>query len=197
MLKAAALAVSLAAGGQVLADTITFDNFAADASADLLKNYVAQSYTESGFQLQNSGFLSSLISPDASNPFNRGTALAATVGAKITLTAAGGASFDLQSIDINQFTTPGRRDSITFTGVTSGGGTVTQTFSLSAGFPTYTFDSDFASVKSVSWKESLLINKDVQVDNIQVSAVPEPETYAMLLAGLGLLGCIRRRKQAD
>lgn len=33
---------------------------------------------------------------------------------------------------------------------------------------------------------------------LNVSAVPEPETYAMLLAGLGLLGAIgRRRKQAE
>jgi hypothetical protein len=29
-----------------------------------------------------------------------------------------------------------------------------------------------------------------------VNSVPEPETYAMLLAGLGLMGCVgRRRKQ--
>jgi hypothetical protein len=28
-----------------------------------------------------------------------------------------------------------------------------------------------------------------------VTAVPEPETYAMLLAGLGLIGVARRRKQ--
>lgn len=36
------------------------------------------------------------------------------------------------------------------------------------------------------------------LDNISVSAVPEVETYAMLLAGLGLLGVAsrRRRKQA-
>ena len=32
------------------------------------------------------------------------------------------------------------------------------------------------------------------LDNISVTAVPEPETYALLLAGLGLMGAISRRR---
>jgi hypothetical protein len=36
---------------------------------------------------------------------------------------------------------------------------------------------------------------DVAVDNISVSAVPEPGTYAMMLAGLGLVGTIARRRR--
>lgn len=35
---------------------------------------------------------------------------------------------------------------------------------------------------------------DVAVDNISVSAVPEPSTYAMLLGGLGMVGWMKRRK---
>ncbi|CAM8635630.1 PEP-CTERM protein-sorting domain [Comamonadaceae bacterium] len=34
------------------------------------------------------------------------------------------------------------------------------------------------------------------LDNISVSAVPEPETYALLLAGLGLMGAVARRRKA-
>ncbi|MDP1573390.1 MAG: FxDxF family PEP-CTERM protein [Coxiellaceae bacterium] len=35
----------------------------------------------------------------------------------------------------------------------------------------------------------------VTMDTNLVSAVPEPETYAMLLAGLGLLGFMARRRK--
>ena len=33
------------------------------------------------------------------------------------------------------------------------------------------------------------------IDNLRVAAVPEPETYAMLLAGLGLVGALARRRE--
>lgn len=35
---------------------------------------------------------------------------------------------------------------------------------------------------------------DVAVDNISISPVPEPSTYAMLVGGLGLIGWMRRRQ---
>ena len=41
---------------------------------------------------------------------------------------------------------------------------------------------------------SASLSRDTASFTIQVSAVPEPETYGMLLAGLGLIGTIIRRK---
>lgn len=38
------------------------------------------------------------------------------------------------------------------------------------------------------------VSKDLLIDRAFVAAVPEPETYAMLLAGLGLVGWARRRQ---
>jgi hypothetical protein len=35
-----------------------------------------------------------------------------------------------------------------------------------------------------------------EVDNVSVAAVPEPETYALMLAGLGALGFVARRRRA-
>jgi hypothetical protein len=34
------------------------------------------------------------------------------------------------------------------------------------------------------------------LDNVSVTAVPEPETYALMLAGLGLIGAVLRRRKA-
>jgi len=36
----------------------------------------------------------------------------------------------------------------------------------------------------------------VEFTSSSVTAVPEPETYAMLLAGLGLVGFMARRRKA-
>ena len=44
--------------------------------------------------------------------------------------------------------------------------------------------------------EIVLTARNVSVNVTEVSAVPEPETYAMLLAGLGLMGFLARRRKA-
>jgi len=67
---------------------------------------------------------------------------------------------------------------------------VTQNFHLTAGdYTVFVGGSDYAS-QSVAAK-LLGVSGTLSV----VSAVPEPETYAMLLAGLGLMGVMARRRK--
>jgi len=37
-------------------------------------------------------------------------------------------------------------------------------------------------------------NFDIAIDNVRITAVPEPSTYGMLLGGMGLVGWMARRK---
>jgi hypothetical protein len=36
---------------------------------------------------------------------------------------------------------------------------------------------------------------DVRIDSLHVAAIPEPEIYAMMMVGLGMLGWLGRRKK--
>ncbi|MES2743526.1 MAG: PEP-CTERM sorting domain-containing protein [Pseudomonadota bacterium] len=97
---------------------------------------------------------------------------------------------------------------INVVGNLAGGGTVTQSFAvskISSGgsliFSDYTFNSGFSNLLSVKFSSSgsdFEIYNGFSIDNINVggvSAVPEPEPYAMLLAGLGLVGWMARRRK--
>ncbi|MDD2811466.1 FxDxF family PEP-CTERM protein [Rhodoferax sp.] len=55
-------------------------------------------------------------------------------------------------------------------------------------------NSGSAVLSFYSHNNGLVKSYGGSLDNISVTAVPEPETYAMLLAGLGVLGWARRRK---
>lgn len=55
----------------------------------------------------------------------------------------------------------------------------------------YSNDTDMAVTKM------LVIGAFVQGESVPVTPVPEPETYAMLLAGLGVLGAVARRRKAQ
>jgi PEP-CTERM motif len=61
---------------------------------------------------------------------------------------------------------------------------------------TPTNDADKHSVFSFFWGVDSTDNKNIGHSAMAVATIPEPETYAMLLAGLGLVGFVaRRRKQ--
>lgn len=58
-------------------------------------------------------------------------------------------------------------------------------------------DFTFANVNRIDFVGGQYFTlDDIKVNETSVSAVPEPESYAMMLAGLGLIGTIARRRKA-
>ena len=135
--------------------------------------------------------------------------------ASLTMTKAGGGLFGLSGFDGAGAFNFGDGSSsipnqIDVTGVLAGGGTVYQSFLIdkstggngSLNFTSYAFSSGFNNLVSVRFSSSgsdFPQFNGFSVDNINataVTAVPEAETYAMLLAGLGMMGLIARRRKA-
>jgi len=79
-------------------------------------------------------------------------------------------------------------------------GTATQTYNLSSNSPWSSYSLSFTASSNSSYSLKFSNaggdNIGVVLDNVTVTAVPEPETYAMMLAGLGLMGSIARRRKA-
>jgi hypothetical protein len=70
---------------------------------------------------------------------------------------------------------------------------------LNAGtYYVYWYDPDGMGIPAYGGGNTLQINNGTAgyVAAFQINAVPEPETYAMLLAGLAMIGVVRRRRQA-
>jgi hypothetical protein len=79
------------------------------------------------------------------------------------------------------------------------GSTTEKTFAFGAGSHRYTFSTGAINQDFYTHLEFFAQNSTFSVDNISVmAAVPEPESWAMLLVGLaGIGGLARRRKVAQ
>ena len=78
-------------------------------------------------------------------------------------------------------------------------GSTNASYSLNSADPFSTLTLNFTPGSNGSYSFSYLNvggdNVGALLDNVSVSPVPEPEIYAMLLAGLGLMGVMSRRRK--
>jgi len=109
----------------------------------------------------------------------------------------GGDAFDLLSLDVAAFSNTSRYFMVH--GLQADGDVVGKYFPLLDNsyntLETLTFGEDFKNLTRVTFSAY-----GQQVDNVTfgiAAAVPEPETYALMLAGLGLVGFAVRRRAAS
>ena len=114
---------------------------------------------------------------------------------ELTMTEVGGGAFSLNSLEAGlAWYTALTSFVITATGNISGGGTITDTFTVGYGYSTHNF-SGFSNLSSVTFTAPS--DGYVAVDNINVSgAVPEPAAWALMLVGFGGLGGALRSSKA-
>lgn len=199
---AAALALLGGASATQAATTLTFD--------ELPASLYAQTVVSLGYQFDD--FVAN--SPIALFTWDQGSIYNADPGGRtlnnnffrstITLSKVGGGLFDFVSVDLanifnNQDGQPGGDVLFSFF---DGVNTTTQTVTLDAlpGLQTFTFNR--TGLVSLTFKA--VTTNEVQTDNFVLDApggttgtgVPEPATWALMLAGFGLAGAALRRRRA-
>jgi hypothetical protein len=205
---AAAAALALACGAQAAqaATILTFD--------ELPASLYAQTVVSQGYQFDD--FVAN--SPIALFTWYDGAPYGADPGGRtlnnnffqstITLSKVGGGTFDFNSVDLadiyNSYDSPLGGD-VLFS-FFDGTSTTTQTVTIDKlpGLQTFTFNKTglvSLSFKAVTFNEVQTDNFVLNASSVVVDpgggAVPEPKTWALMLAGFGLAGtALRRRRTA-
>lgn len=190
------LALTLAAAalaGSANAAMLTFDSLSSPVDVN------TPTYSEGGFDFTSSstsGFGSwgttSLNFAGSTGMFND-----SLTGSTTTMVQDSGLAFSVYGLNLSELFFFSPTSDVTFTGTTSTGGTVSQTFTLdgSFGYEVFNFSSVFTDLVALSWDQTSGFH---QFDNIRVAVdpVPLPAGGALLLTALGAGFALRRRKKS-
>lgn len=202
------LIVSLAGLAPLRADFVTLDfqdiPIPGDTDSAPFFSYSSQGYNlvainppsgfESGFQAHgaNSAFWAGAVgvvpfAPASSPPGN-----------VITLSRVDGNPFSMLSIDLARNFPFDPAPTVTFVGALAGGGSVSQSFTVTVpigdrAFQTFAL-TGFSQVLAVSWEQPQLADGLHQFTNIELASVPEPSSLALLAAGAVTLAIVRWRR---
>lgn len=198
---------AFALSGLTHAATITFDDIAPT------NNTIQTAVTSDGFNFAGDHFhiIDTFDPRFVSSGSNFLTAEDAfDLGKPVTMTHAGGSLFNLIGLDVGELWLPGESfndfSDVILTGNQFGGGVLSTTIHLDGIRDGVGGVNDFQSV-AIGWTNLVSVTitgmdssgdfGDYSIDSISVSLVPEPETYALLLAGLGVVGAFARRRRAE
>lgn len=194
------LAVWLSAPAQA-AVVVGFDELAHDTDTWGIMN-IGSLYASGGLVFSSS---SDFLTYDRGRDYNAdplGTTLAVT--GEVTVSRADGGLFDLASLQLaggwnsNMDIGP-----IYFTFTDGAGVTTSSTFNLTRGLGLRTYAVNRSGISSFTIDGSAIhggiVTGVVQIDNITysplASAVPEPSTWTMTIAGFGIAGAALRRRR--
>ncbi|MCP2012238.1 PEP-CTERM sorting domain-containing protein [Duganella violaceipulchra] len=177
------------------ADTITFDN--ADLTSVAIRPTI---FTTQGFVFTSLDY--EAIGGGVA-PFGNGTnvlkfaaydIVSGTPSNAVTFRRQDAALFNLNSLEFSPGDYAGNDVKMGIKGVFANGSTVSGYLQAHNGGGLTPVDFDgWNGLASVVLTGNFLSPGYVQVDNINVTAVPEPSSYAMLFGGLALLGVVGRR----
>lgn len=184
---------ALFAAGSAHAALIQFENYAPVGSLTNVGTYTEAEFTFTAVPNNAAVFDSSFsgLFPGDSTSF-LGFAGTDYSGGAALITMSGTAPFNLNSLLVGGFNYAGGTgtSTVTIVGNIQGGGTESVVLQNLTG----------ATLETINWTNLVNVqfsgSSTTAMDNVNVSAVPEPGTYGMMLGGLGLIGFMVSRKRS-